>query len=1239
MKKRNSVQRLAVLLFILSIAFSFGSAAFGADDTSGDSVARIRSGPDTTGGAGEDLYWQTYPFYVPYNSKVTGVENIAFGGRSFVFVATGCDMTAGQNILRYYWYTEDKAHPESCEREILHTQGARAPDDYSFKPVVFHDQLYIFYATEKSADPVMGLEDGTIYVQSASKSSHPQPLSFGAREVVYKGIENHRRICAAQVMNGKLYLIYAVCTNPDAPKPYQYKFYALEKAYGGDWIGPTLLTLDGVDTFETFPQTATTFIVTDAEKRNSERMALGFVDFTDPGKGAPWLAFFDGTATLYGKKPIPNSYTQNILLATGTVKGATNDKQAVQIWVTDASPGEYRPIYHNEYWPSGVNGNEGSFRKEDGVWTLVPQPTTWERPCPEPGWDHWGSRFWTADRWLLAWSAGKVSAPLPIETGQKESKGLQQNLDLTYFQRWVYYFPIGSRPRMKTLRYASDVLQKTKDPVVVDSDVAPGNPNYETLRKTWILQGVIEGPPPFPHNGNYLNNLGAAASRVSLGKSEGRQFVQTYNTSRSYQMGLQGGFALTFSFELGQELAEENQQTEEINASWAKTATIDTTTGAGSADVGKLVFVKPKFENQQYKLFGADGGADLNLIVDRLTITGATLDWEPYSLTNPDSSPLSTGMTPRWQTIDYVGWATNLPKENSPAYQLWKPNTKLDAGRGSSVNTVQLVKGKSFTDTRSSSLTCNSGGGLGDPFYELLQLDFDSSSSSSFAMTSTTTLSETLEWFLDLPVNQLGDKGLNRIKVWPYFLQAKDYSSTDAWWIPSLSRANRSQPWCITYNVAQTDPFPPPPVTAPPTPHAAASGDSSAAPTTAYLTLAAPTAGGWIDSSYLESLYPENMPVATIGSFEATKDDAIDLSAQSEPGYVFEGWSFEGGAVLQHGPANAPITWVVLRKAGGHATVSSRFRKILPDITLSIDDSRPADNFIRISGASLGRDLLNYDPESGDWLLVINGYKLPCNDANGTWTRNGATYSYATLSGKTLLSLDFDEMSWSFASSDSDICLSLPETGNSDVTFGFQIGQSSYVDKAAADVKYSFKATQVSGAGSSNETPTAGTPDDSQGFSNLFSVSEMKGSFNGTQPARNVITAKGDSIDLRNLNPAKFSANGIVAFYAGDDLLFEAKASDLAQKGSVYSGRTSSGNRVSTLQLDTKSGRWSLKMTGSGAQIMPKNIVGAYLVIYDVSPEGPEIDAGLGYKGYKIMWAGAEELKLNYKATMKRTGK
>jgi hypothetical protein len=1179
--------------------------------------------------------------------RITGLERVTFNGRAFTFYAQRGKSSSYaypdtyQSEIKYFWHNEapkknSGQHPAQADRDLIvsyYGQGWGNPDDYGnymyFKTRVFNNRLYIFYCTEKGRINTNGRRDDgkSIFYNSAGPPTEPgTPLywdglwsnvNYDSRVLTSQPhLQNPRRIVAAEVLNGKLFVFYAVCTNPGG-SPLTYDWYYMQTEDGQTWSEPRIFKTGA----SSFPLSSAVY-VTKRNNRTVEDIAFAYIQESTPGQGQVVMEtafegqFTPGAGMLVANRAAYNGqyYHQSVTIAKGTVVGGYTDKQAIQVWATPPSSGvgwwdphNVHPakIYHAEFVPSETMGQYGQFldRGDGGSWKEVFAGEDVVRPKPWFGYDF--SSFWRPERFMAAWHA----APVFDVVRQGE---LRQYIDLVFLQDWRNDWYWGWRPLFKTFRYTSDVAKEIDSKTI---DTWEPRSDGQDWRELWVLAGVVEGPPPVAPNGNPLSTVGEMYSKVSIGTSESQKFDETMTAGATVVAGLNAGHPLKHaasgSLQIGLELM--NQHTSGTNVAEGINYTIDMTTeGNASSDRGWLLFFMPRIETHTYRLYASNGTTELNAPEYHvLNISRLVPRWKSYTLTNPggqDNEWYARGMRKRPETTKYREWQSEVqaPSPVSSDYEIHYANKDLQGA----------VKTRAWASESAYRSSVTSSNLFASIDANLLFLSLSGKVNLGFALNHSEELSKSLEWYLAMPLIPDNFHGTyaRDIIAKPYFLQAK---TTGADWIPSYFKEKGARPWCITYRVLGAE-------------ERTKASTAKSATGSAGLTLYVPDKGGSILS---QTLLPEGGSISDMRSFDVSLGQAVDLTAQPAPGYVFDRWVFDFEAIMTHGDAKALGTEVVMT-AHGISGVGAVFKKILPGVDIRLNDRNPGKSTIKLEGAYLASSLLGIDP-SREWLKVfVNGFSLVCTPGGKGWKKTENGYNYT--SGKSILSLDLAEGRWSFTTSGRSI--STNQFMVNTLKFGLVWKGKRYEEKVKADVKASFRGSPPPfGGQNAPEAHALAASNVARSLTDTFRIFEMRGAYNSKEPSKRTFSARGVIPDLGDMEPQKLIDHGIMAFFLGENRLFKARISRFKLTDGQLVYNHASWGTTSRMTIDLITGEWSLSLKGPRARVIPTGQDFGAMFIYDDSvKEGSKI--GLGYFDYAVFWAGLDLLDITSTASVQVEG-
>jgi hypothetical protein len=1199
MGQRRVSFALSFLLVFLSAAGLFlPGVACCYDDNSSRFVQNI---PGYTTEYGENVRIGPHVWFGCSECRVSGVEKVAFQNRLFTFVGVGKYL----HKLKYYWdegssNLDVHQHDETKEVLVFHKWPVLHKSPFfSFRTCVFKGELYLFLAVEIGGDD--DLERGVIYSMKSAATEQGKPLkfqgvedrdeAFAKKQKILEGVKYPLWLCAAAVMNDRMYLFFAEKREND------FYWYSMSTADGVKWTVPAnISTRPGG-----FPRSAVTYAVPDlGYGHGSERIALSVTMPYEGGHGSAYLYFFADLTNgehpcIHQSFPLGGADTEHVALALGTVRGAVNDYQIIHIWHTDAEEGMKR-IWHGQYLVAGPDGADGYLvesSRDKKLWTLL-QQEGWQyktaRVCPQPGVD--GSAFWPGNRTVVGWN---VATSFGI---YDKDEGLRQYFDLTFVNHWTNWFLYGYNPAVKTLRYTSNVMKPDGAPRTLNS----WDPDYqEEWKNLWHLLGVVEGPPPIPRNGHDLKDLDHRFTSAKVGQSTNQMFEETFTAKESVQIGVSGGKAdeskLGGSFSLGAQFMQYRKKTENLSSNILKTFTINTTSNPPSDDAGQLVLLRPQIMNHKYKVFGYDGKYQVGPEYNFLSMPEARISCEAFSLTNPDRDWFSQGMRPRYSTTDYVGWSRYSPPKEAADYKGRTSSGVLDAGEGVS-SSVTLNSGKTESETDSYGFAVKGGLSFFPALVKALDIGVKLDLSFDWAVSTVKEISNSVSWNITLP-SVTNPPKVTKIAVQPYLLQAKSTGQT-AWWIPDFFRGKNLRPWCITYHVSAyreskstlLDSDPSLPGVEP-----------------ALLTLAVPNGGGSVTSA---TLMTAGGRVETSEQFEVLSQIKYDLRAFPDPGYVFDYWDFGSQDLVDHGPTEVSDSWIALKEGESMSTLQAVFRKVPFSVSAHLDDL--GESSLEIDDVFIDEHLLRFDPEVNRLKVFLDKFSYECSSDTGTWWKTSSGYAYESREADGVsLGLDLAARKWSLRVTGKQVDEGLRLAG-ANLKVGLTMDGKTFSEKSRAEWSCSFKGSRIASTSRPKQR---------------LKVLALTGGNGNKTPANNRFVARGVASGVQTGAWSLLQKGGVVAFYLGADLILEIKGEDFSLNNGVLHYENNTHNSSVAMTINTLTGRWSIRASGPNLRLVPEAEDTAYLFFYEeVQTEEPPLNVGLGTPNRIVLWGAGDRLKI-----------
>ena len=648
---------------------------------------------------------------------------------------------------------------------------------FEFKTAVMNNVLYVFYVTRNSGARNYGYSTGTIYYRAVTVDYGSDGTDWKLVMSELKQIVLDRgqiRLYAAAMMNGKMVIVFTsggqnwyYVTSPDGLNFSPCMFLMTNSSSISGAGGAVFQVPDQV---------------------GGEKMMLAYCT-----RQTLKYFFFDG-ASAYGLSTVDTTglAPYSVRLIAGSAADYTSTKYSVQVWITsprNLTDQTWSDIYHREYIPKGVVGNEGS----------------WSSP-----WNRLSSSGDDRVHCLNAYDSEPNWAVIPYFTA--EDLNTRMTLRLWYSK--------GTSGTSKNhINYRRSVY--TSDLLVYDpnksSEVEPASQDLSTS----TVLGVIEGTPPFPRNSDPLNWLRTDnISTVEFEATEGNSTKTKWTVGGTITASMGGTFG---DVGVKSELTSGLHYTKTTSSS--STATLSLT-GVSfmrkpPGDMGWLLLLRPHIINSAYLLYswkgtesgplrydGYAGEADNDVLRLSILTYGerTSLDLWPYKLQAPtsgfDYGPQLEGMKPRPLStkLRCVGdgnttcenWQNTL--KSDPSYHVGYTLLNLPGhiSTESHLNIVEAITNASTLSTNASFTTSAEA------------LGFGVSTTVDFNMDITTTTSMELGlgfWYVLPDCDGTAACCLDRVDVTPYILVPNDDASGyDAPWISDdIRNFSKPKPWCLSY--------------------------------------------------------------------------------------------------------------------------------------------------------------------------------------------------------------------------------------------------------------------------------------------------------------------------------------------------------------------------------------------------------------------------------------------------------
>ena len=487
------------------------------------------------------------------NNDLMWMDAVYFAGREIVISSVfSSDDT---NYDKYLYF-----HEPSSDYHVRFDIGNSQDLGFEFKTAVMNNVLYVFYVTRVGH---YGYSTGTIYYRTVT-------VDYGATGTDWKLVmsplksivldRGQLRLYAATMMNGKMVIVFTsggknwyYVTSPD-----------------GLNFSPCSLLLASSDSIS--GAGGAVFQVPD--QVGGEKLMLAYCT----NQRLKYF-FFDG-ASAYGLSTVDTTglAPYSVRLIAGSASGYTSTKYSVQVWL--ASPRDltnqvWSDIYHREYIPKGVEGNEGSW------------PSPWNRLSTSGD-----------DRvhCLNAYDSQPNWAVIPYFTA--EDLNTRMTLRLWYSK--------GTSGTAKNhINYRRSVY--TSDLLVYDPNLSNEVESANQDLSTSTVLGVIEGSPPFPRNSD--PSTWKRPDNIST-----VEFEATAGTSTKTEWTVGGTITVSMggTFEgigVKSELTSGLHYTKKTSSS--STATINLTgvsfMNDTPGDTGWLLLLRPHIINSAYVLYSWQG--------------------------------------------------------------------------------------------------------------------------------------------------------------------------------------------------------------------------------------------------------------------------------------------------------------------------------------------------------------------------------------------------------------------------------------------------------------------------------------------------------------------------------------------------------------------------------------------------------------------------------------------------------
>jgi hypothetical protein len=740
------------------------------------------------------------------HNDMSWMDSVYFGGREIVFftVFSTCGTSYDSKL---YFFTHDPETHGSVD--ISNNTGL----DFKIKLVEYNDVLYIFYTTGSNSS---GYNTGTIYYRTATvnrgATGTDWVLEFSGLKSFPAGVSS-ANIRMAHVLEDTLYVIFSAGST----------WYAISSPDGLTFDPEmTLFSASGVK-----GAGGAVFQVPDPDEGSLDRLMIAYAT----GSAVKYY-FFDGT-TLYGDPHAGNGayvlsssgvypYSVRLIAGSGNA-GYSNSLYSIQVFI--ASPKDsgsnqtWNNIYHREYIPAGVNGNEGS-------WSST--------------WTHLGNSGDDDIKSVNTYDPDRGWAVIPLFTSSSPdpSANIQMYLRIWYTRGTNYSWPSTDHVEFRCSYYKSDIL-------VHQPRTVTGTAHQDM--STYTVLGVIEGTPPYPKNKGVPTAEGSNTSVVEFGQSDD----VTVETSWTVGGSVMAYFGMSWEKKGGWKTkltaGVKYTKNTKTSSTTSKTKALKNFIDEPPGDLGWVAVLIPEMYNDPYILKAYDGHSlyysddtsgnevTVSLITygpnSRVDLLAYYLQ-EPYrGIGQPEESPhtLLDGMAARplstnikgdpgapADSADRKGWVGVTEEYANTANPPWTvtnlatkdpqgvfQNLSLWSTSGETTNqTITYSTAEGHTWSPSASFTA-SADKLG-----LFTFGGEITANWSMDIKTTSTMTAKLGFWYNIPeccdpvhYDCTGLSCISTMQVDPKLLVPEaDASGYNAPWISNdIRNFTKPKPWCLTY--------------------------------------------------------------------------------------------------------------------------------------------------------------------------------------------------------------------------------------------------------------------------------------------------------------------------------------------------------------------------------------------------------------------------------------------------------
>jgi hypothetical protein len=410
-------------------------------------------------------------WYDDFHNDLQHMDAVYFGGREIVFftLESTYDSTDIKNLFFFTYGADYHGTVNISNSNDL---------NYRFKTVEFNSVLYIFYTTDSGSSLPGVIAYQTVTGNFGTPDQPAWSLQFSGMKSIFTGA-SLPQIRMAFVINEILYVFFSSDSY----------WYYISSTDGVHFSAPTALFMAG----DAKGAGGAVFSAPDPTEGMADKLMIAYAT----GSAVKYY-FFDGNS-LYGDPNVgngpyviatPGLSPYSVQLIAGSAQGYSDSLYSIQAFIAcpiDPTNLSWYNIYHREYIPAGDTGYHSL------GWSA-----TWTQ-LANSGED----AIHGSDNWAV------ISSFTSQDTDP--ASDVQSNLRIWYSRGTHYTWPSKDWVEFRCSYYQSDIL--------VHQPQLTAGPEVQDLSTETVI-GVIEGTPPWPHNGGGGHNDTSNTSWVEFGKSD-----------------------------------------------------------------------------------------------------------------------------------------------------------------------------------------------------------------------------------------------------------------------------------------------------------------------------------------------------------------------------------------------------------------------------------------------------------------------------------------------------------------------------------------------------------------------------------------------------------------------------------------------------------------------------------------------------------------------------------------------